>query len=105
MTINGVESDVQDILDILSDANSRRILDEISAGALTANEISDACNTPLSTTYRKIDELTHTGLVEQQIRHRRSGKHASEYVRAVDDIVISLSNGETKDSLVLDLFG
>jgi predicted transcriptional regulator len=105
VTIGGVESDVKDVLDVVSDADCKLILDVLSDDALTANELSDACNLPSSTTYRKIGKLSDTGLLEKETRYSRSGNHASEYARTVDNITIALSNEETMDSMVLDLFG
>jgi len=57
---------------------------------LSANEVSETCDLPLSTTYRKLDLLTDSGLLEERTRIRRSGKHASEFYRAVEDVLVSL---------------
>lgn len=91
------ESAVQQFIDALGDAGCRAILDAASEEALTASEVAEAHDFPLSTTYRKLDILTEAGLLEEQTRIRQSGKHASEYTRLVDDIVISLGpQGETE---------
>jgi len=91
------ESAVQAVLDALDDADCRAILDATREKALTANEVSEAHDLPLSTTYRKLDLLTETGLLEERTRIRQSGKHASEYTQSVDDIVISLNpQGKTE---------
>jgi DNA-binding transcriptional ArsR family regulator len=91
------EDAVQRLLDALTDPECRGILGATREEALTASELSKACDLPLSTTYRKLARLTATGLLEDRTRVRQSGKHASEYTRAVDDVVISLgSRGETE---------
>jgi DNA-binding transcriptional ArsR family regulator len=91
------ESAVQQFLDALGDADCRAILDATGKQALTASEVAEAHDFPLSTTYRKLDILTEAGLLEERTRIRQSGKHASEYTRLVDDIVISLGpRGETE---------
>ncbi|MFC6987748.1 helix-turn-helix domain-containing protein [Haloplanus sp. GCM10025708] len=91
------ESTIQQLLDVLDDADCRAILDATREEALTANEVSEAHHLPLSTTYRKLDLLTEAGLLEERTRIRQSGKHASEYIRLVDDVVISLGRrGETE---------
>ena len=92
VTISGVEDEAQPFLDVLSSAKCRTILDVTSADALTASEISDECDLPLSTTYRKINMLTATGLLEKKIRFSQSGRYASEYTRSVDEIVISFGD-------------
>lgn len=85
---------VQQLLDALDDADCRGILDATRDDALTANELSEAEDLPLSTAYRKLELLTEAGLLEERTRIRQSGKHASEYTRVVDDVVISLGTGE-----------
>jgi len=91
------EAAVQELLDALNDVDCRAILDVTSEEALTASEVSDIQDLPLSTTYRKLDLLTEAGLLEERTRIRRSGKHASEYTRLVEDIAISLGpRGETE---------
>lgn len=83
------ESGVQTLLDALQDPDCRCILDETSDDARSANELASACELPLSTTYRKLDLLTDTGLLDERTRIRQSGKHASEYARIVDSVVVS----------------
>jgi DNA-binding transcriptional ArsR family regulator len=91
------EDAVQQLLNALDDADCRAILDATRERALTAKEVSEAHDLPLSTTYRKLDLLTEAGLLEERTRIRQSGKHASEYARLVDDVVISLGpRGETE---------
>lgn len=85
------ESSMQELLDVLDDAGCRAILDATSDSALSANEVSETCELPLSTAYRKLDLLTDAGLLEERTRIRRSGKHASEYSRSVTDVVVSIS--------------
>ncbi|MEF8852748.1 MAG: helix-turn-helix domain-containing protein [Haloarculaceae archaeon] len=87
------ESGVQSLLEALGDRDCRCILDATGDDALSANEIADACNLPLSTTYRKLDLLTDTGLLDERTRIRRSGKHASEYACAVETVVVSFDDG------------
>jgi DNA-binding transcriptional ArsR family regulator len=79
------------LLTALTDAYCRRILDATSERALSAKEVSEACEIPLSTTYRKLDQLTDAGLLDERTRIRRTGKHTSEYCRVVEDVVISLA--------------
>jgi DNA-binding transcriptional ArsR family regulator len=78
------------LLEVLSDADSRSILRATGEEALSASEISEACDLPLSTTYRKLERMSEAGLLAEGIRLRRSGKHTSEYVRRVDDVCVSL---------------
>lgn len=87
-----VEGDrAEEILNALEDADCRAILDATCESALTAKEVSTACDVPLSTAYRKLDALVDAGLLVERVRLSRSGKHASEYARAVEDVVVSVS--------------
>jgi predicted transcriptional regulator len=94
------EDNVQELLGALDDADCRAILGATSESTLTAKEISEACDLSLSTTYRKLNRLTTAGLLEERTRIRQSGKHASEYIRSVEDIVISLEALGTVDARV-----
>ena len=91
-SVRPVEEDgaAQCVLDVLHDADCRAILRATGETALSANEVAETCDLAQSTAYRKLDLLTDAGLVEERTRLRRSGKHASEYVRAVDGVTVSL---------------
>lgn len=91
------DGDVQELLRALDDADCRAILGATSENTLTAKEVSEVCDLSLSTTYRKLNLLTTSGLLEERTRIRRSGKHASEYTRSVENIVISLDAPGTVD--------
>lgn len=91
------ETPVQELLDVLDDASCRAILEATSDAALSATEVSETCDLPPSTTYRKLDLLTDVGLLEERTRVQHSGKHPREYVRSVTDVVISITaHGETE---------
>lgn len=79
-----------DVFKALNDADCRTILDATGGDALTASEITDACDIAVSTVYRKLDLLTEANLLEERIRIRESGQHTSEYLRRVEDIDISI---------------
>jgi len=82
--------DVESLLKALEDGDCREILAATSEETLSASELSERCQLPLSTTYRKVALLTEAGLLEEQIRLSTSGKHTSEYALGVEDIHLSL---------------
>lgn len=94
------ETNAEALLDALDDADCRTILDATADEALSAKEVSETCDIPLSTTYRKLDLLTEAGLLEERTRVRRSRKHTSEYVAVVKFVVISL---DTRGELELQV--
>lgn len=81
----------QTILASLDDANSRAILEATSRRSLSAKEIAETCKLPLSTTYRKLEMLVEASFLEERTRLSQSGKHPSEYVRLVEDVLVSVT--------------
>jgi DNA-binding IclR family transcriptional regulator len=57
---------------------------------MTADQIAEAANVPLSTTYRKLDLLTEASLLEEGTEIRSDGQHASQYTVAFDKVIIGL---------------
>lgn len=90
-TVIDAEENVDRLLDILHDTDCRNILEATSEESLSASEISDTCDVPLSTAYRKIELLTDAGLLSEGTRVRRSGKHTSEYSRNVGDVSVAVT--------------
>lgn len=84
----------QTVLDALGDDASRAILEAAGEEALTARELAERRDLALSTTYRKVDELVQAGLLWERIRLLESGKRSTEYVRAVDDVVVDVRDDE-----------
>lgn len=90
-TVIDAEENVDRLLDILRDEDCRDILEATSEESLSAGEISDSCDVPLSTAYRKIELLTDAGLLAEGTRLCRSGKHTSEYSRNVGDVSVAVT--------------
>jgi DNA-binding transcriptional ArsR family regulator len=86
-----VDEDTTDaLLGALDDSDCRAILEAASQEALSASELSETCDLPLSTTYRKVDRLTDVGLLDEQLRLRRSGKHTGEYTLAIEQLHLAI---------------
>ncbi|ELZ11424.1 helix-turn-helix domain-containing protein [Natrinema thermotolerans] len=84
--------DTQAVLAALDDDACRAILEATTQEALTATELSDRCDIPMSTAYRKVELLTDADLVEEQVRINTSGKHATEYATNFDDVHVSVGD-------------
>jgi len=89
----GADGAVDDLLTALEDAGCRAILDATGDEPLCARELSERCDLPLSTTYRKLNRLTGVGLLSERTRLRSSGRHASEYTRRVASVRVNLDTG------------
>ncbi len=87
-------ADCETVLAALEDPDCRALLEATTDEALTASELTERCDVPRSTTYRKLEQLTEAGLLEERVRLSTDGKHASEYRRAVDDVTISLGESD-----------
>jgi len=85
--------EVHAILHALQDDDCRAVLEATDEESLSASELADTCGLPLSTTYRKLDALTEAGLLAERTRLCPDGKHASEYVRVVDEVLVDADAG------------
>lgn len=86
--------DAQAVLAALDDDACLAILEATSDESLTATELSEQCDIPMSTAYRKVEKLTDADLVEERVRINTSGKHATEYRKCFDDVLVSIDGGE-----------
>lgn len=83
------DSTARGVLAALNDEGCRAILRATDDGALSASEIGETCDLPLSTTYRKLNHLTDAGLLAKRIHVNSSGNHHNEYLRTVEDVFVS----------------
>ena len=87
------------LFDALSDPDCRAIIRTIGQ-PLTAREVATHCDLPLSTAYRKLDELESTPLVEQTYRLRQRGKHPQQYQRCADSLLVHLPDDRVEVQVV-----
>lgn len=82
--------DIQEALDALGDPDCRTIVSHVET-PMTASEISEECDIPLSTTYRKLDLLTGASLLVERTEIRDDGHHATQYWPAFESAQIALN--------------
>ncbi|TMT87090.1 ArsR family transcriptional regulator [Haloterrigena sp. H1] len=82
------------IIAALDDAGCQRILSVLD-GPKTVPEIAAAADLPLSTAYRKLDQLTEAGLVTETVGVRQGSHYTSRYVIDFDRITIGLDDERT----------
>ncbi len=87
---------LQDVLDALDDPECRAIISELDE-PMTASEISDASDIPLSTTYRKLELLTEASLLSEGVEIRPDGQHASTYELDFKEVIIGLTDDQEFD--------
>lgn len=71
---NETKTDLQPILNVLDNAGCRTIVQELDE-PMTAGELATVTDIPLSTTYRKLDRLAYTSLLDTRTEVRRDGHH------------------------------
>lgn len=81
--------DLQAVLDALDDSDCRQIVRKLEQ-PMTASEISEEAEIPLSTTYRKLDLLSEATLLEERTEIRQGGHHTTRYWLAFEAVRIVL---------------
>jgi predicted transcriptional regulator len=94
------EPDLQPVLDALDDPDCRTILATLDE-PMTAQEVSESCDVPLSTTYRKLELLSDATLVEESTEIRADGQHATIYRTAFEAVAVALD--ETDRTFDIDI--
>jgi DNA-binding transcriptional ArsR family regulator len=89
-------ADLQSVLDALDDVDARAIIKALDEPR-TASELSENCDIPLSTTYRKLDLLTEAELLEEGTEIRSDGHHTTTYAVAFDEVRIALTESRELD--------
>jgi DNA-binding transcriptional ArsR family regulator len=84
---------VDDVLDALADDAARRIVTALTEPK-TASDLSEECDIPLSTTYRKLEKLTDASLLRESPDIRRDGQHTTRYSLSFDSVTVSLDESD-----------
>lgn len=86
----------QNVLDALDDPTCHGILEELEH-PMTASELSEVCDIPESTMYRKLDLLSDASLIEEQIEIRADGRHTTRYALNFEEVRVSLDDTRALD--------
>ncbi len=89
----------EDVLGSLGDEPTRAIIQTLSE-PMTANELSEACDIPLSTMYRKLDSLTEASLISETTQIRQGGQHTTRYELNFTEICVLLSEDHTLQATI-----
>jgi DNA-binding transcriptional ArsR family regulator len=82
---------LQSVLDALDDPDCREMLRRLD-DPMTASGLSEECEIPMSTTYRKLDLLSEASLVVESTEIRSDGHHATLYDAGVDAVTIAFED-------------
>ena len=83
--------ELESVLDALDDEDCRAIVRALEE-PMTASEISDVSDVPLSTCYRKIELLSEASLLAEGVEVRPDGQHASRYAIDFEEVVVTLDD-------------
>ena len=87
--------DASEILDTISDEQSREIIKLLSNSELNIQQISDTLNIPLSTAYRKVKKLDELKLIKKtKVIRTLEGLNESYYKNWIYEIVITYRDGD-----------
>lgn len=88
-------NDSKEILSVLNDEISRKIIKKITGDELTIGQLSTFLDIPQSTAYRKIRKLEELGLIKKiKVVRNDDGSDESFYKSWVYQIGITFKNGE-----------
>lgn len=90
------ESQKNEILDLVGDKHSRKILSIISDESKSAKEIAEKSGYSLPTVYRRVNTFLDNGLIREKTELDRNGSHYKKYRATVEHINILLQDGEFK---------
>lgn len=94
------DPDFDAVLGALDDDTCRTIITSLTE-PMTASEISETCDVPLSTTYRKLDLLSEASLVEEATEIRSDGQHTTRYAVNFEEVRVLLDDERTLATEIL----
>nr|WP_276516733.1 helix-turn-helix domain-containing protein [Halomicroarcula pellucida] len=92
--------DQQATFEALADPDCRDILATLDE-PLSAKRVADACELPLTSTYRKLEQLSDAALVSEETDIRSDGHHETTYVRDCTGVFVALDGRDSFDVDVL----
>lgn len=87
--------DSEEVFEVLARDGCRAVLQAVGEETLTAAEIGDRVDAPMSSIYRHLDSLTSVGLLSESIRVDPHGRNQRQYSLAVSELAVSLSEDFT----------
>jgi len=85
---------------MLQDQECREIMRKTKTQTLTASEISEQCDIPLSTTYRKLDQLVDASILEERIRLSSQKQQRREFSLQISSFEVNVTE---EDGLLMTL--
>lgn len=96
--------ELEEVLAALKNERCRKIIRETDREPLSASELSDRCEIPLSTVYRVVQRLVEIQVLEKRVRLSSYPQYTNEYALVADTISIDIG-GEPALSLAVSQQG
>lgn len=91
--VAGVQAaDTDTVFEVLANSGCRAVLEAIGEKTLTATEVSEHVDAPMSSIYRHLDALTETGFLSESVRINTHGRNQNQYSRTIPGISVSLDD-------------
>lgn len=87
-TSPAVTIETTELLELLGDEYTRRVLSAVTDGACTGCEVMDAADVSKATAYRRLGELEDAGLVETEMVIDPDGHHHEKFRAVVESVTI-----------------
>lgn len=88
----GDEPNADEILALLNDSYAQEILRRTRDDAMSAKELSEACDISISTVYRRAERLVDCGLLAERRVPQSDGNHYSMYEARLDELTVRLTD-------------
>ena len=82
-----------EVLDLVGQYDTRRLLAHARREPLSARELADRCGMSLSTVYRRTDALSERDLLDEQTQPDRDGNHYRTFEASVERISMIVEQG------------
>lgn len=92
------DDQIEEVLAALKNERCRKIMRETDQEALSADELSNRCEIPLSTVYRVVQRLVDIEVLEKRVRLSSYPQYTHEYALVADTVNIEIG-GESVLSL------
>lgn len=90
------------MLTLLGDEYVRTILKTASEEPRSVNALSEACDSALSTVYRRVDDLVEAGVLVEATQVEADGSHHHVYETQLDSLTVTIANGMFDMELTVD---
>jgi len=98
-TTESPEVDAEELLTLLGDSYTQRVLAALGDDTLTGREIIEQAEISKATVYRRLDELQDAGIVEASLRLDPNGHHCEQYQIVAESLTVSI-DGDGFDAAV-----